>query len=172
MAARKAAGAKTPASAKKATAKKAAKQPRKSLAEAWAESYRPFTDAARERFAFLTREHGYAEPTVVVAPPDALVTFTKGADFVRVASEYGGPPWVTVKAGDAEPFGLHVIIAELDPAYAAKEPVVVGSILTADEMRARTGYLADFLEKHAAAALRGDPALLARLRARSAATRA
>jgi hypothetical protein len=161
------------ASAKKATsAKKTAKPRRKSQAEEWAESYLPLTDAARERFAFLARDHGFAAPTVTVAPPDALVTFTKGADFVRIASEYGGAPWAVVKAGEGEPYGLHVIIAELDPAYAGEAPVAAAKILTPDEMRAAIAYLARFLEAHAGEVLRGDPALLARFHAREAALRA
>lgn len=167
MAARKTAGAKKPASAKKA-----AKPRRKSQAEEWAESYLPFTDAAQERFAFLVRDHGYAASTVSVVPPDAIVTFARGADFVRIASEYGGAPWVVVKAGEGEPYGLHVIIAEIDPAYASKAPVAAANILTADEMRAAIAYLAGFLAAHADDVLRGDPALLARFHAREAMLRA
>jgi hypothetical protein len=172
MAARKTTGAKKTARPKKtASAKKTAKPARKSPAEAWAESYRPFTDAARERFAFLTRDHGFGAPTVSVVPPDATVTFTRGADFVRISSEYGGPPWVAVKAGDKQPYGLHVIIAELDPAYAREAPVAAAEILTPDEMRAAVAYLGRFLDDHAGEVLRGDPALLARFHAREAAMR-
>ncbi|MEP7126187.1 MAG: hypothetical protein ABJE95_34965 [Byssovorax sp.] len=158
--------------AKKATsAKKAAKPRRKTPAAEWAETYLPLTDAARERFAFLVREQGYAEPTVAVVPPDAVITFTKGADFVRVQSEYGGPPWVVVQAGAGERYGLPVIMAELDPAYASHAPVPAGKELTDDEMRAAVAFLAGFLEKHAAEVLRGDPALLARFKQREAALR-
>jgi hypothetical protein len=164
--------AKKTASAKQATsAKKAAKPRRKSPAEEWAEGYLPFTDAARERFAFLVREHGYAEPTVAVVPPDAVITFTKGADFVRIASEYHGPPWVVVQAGAGERYGLHVIIAELDPSYASKAPVPAAKDLTDDEMRAAVAYFAAFVEAHAGEVLRGDPALLARFHDREAALR-
>jgi len=159
------------AAKKTASAKKAAKPGRKSPAEEWAEGYLPLTDAARESFAFLVREHEYAEPTVAVVPPDAVVTFTRGADFVRIASEYGGPPWVVVKAGEGAPYGLHVIIAELEPAYASKAPVPAGKELTDDEMRAAVAYFARFLEAHADEVLRGDPALLARFRAREATRR-
>jgi hypothetical protein len=159
------------AAKKTASAKKTAKPRRKTPAEEWAETYLPFTDAAREGFGFLVREHGYAEPTVAVVPPDALVTFTKGADFVRIASEYGGPPWVVVQAGKGERYGLHVIIAELDPAYAGKAPVPAGKELTDAEMRAAVAYFAGFLAAHADEVLRGDPALLARFQAREAALR-
>jgi hypothetical protein len=154
-----------------ASAKKAAKPARKTQAEEWAETYLPLTDAVREGFGFLVREHGYAEPTVAVVPPDAVVTFTKGTDFVRVASEYGGPPWVVVQAGKGERYGLHVIIAELDPAYASKAPVPAAKELTDAEMRAAVAYFAAFLAAHAEEVLRGDPALLARFHAREAAQR-
>lgn len=162
---------KTAAPKKASSAKKAAKPRRKSPAEDWAEGYLPLTDAARERFAFLVREQGYAEPTVAVVPPDAVITFTRGADFVRIASEYHGPPWVVVQAGKGERYGLHVIIAELDPAYASKAPVPAAKELTDDEMRAAVAYFASFLETHAGEVLPGDPALLARFHDREAALR-
>ncbi|MFS8064799.1 MAG: hypothetical protein ACMG6S_00380 [Byssovorax sp.] len=173
---------KKPATAKKAVAKKAvakkaaAKKPkaakRESVADSWAKGYQGFTDAARERFAFLVRDHGYAEPVVRVVPPDAVVTFTKGDSFVRISSEYAGAPWVVVKAWEGEPYGLHVIIAELDPDYAKQEPVPAGTILTNDEHRALIAYYATFLQQHASRVLSADPALVARFHAREAALRA
>jgi hypothetical protein len=168
---------KKPATAKKAVAKKAvakkpAKAKRQSVADSWAEGYRGFTDAARERFAFLVRDHGYAEPVVRVVPPSALVTFTKGDSFVRIAIEYGSAPWVVMKAWEGEPYGLHVIIAELDPDYAKQKPVPAGSTLTDDELRALIAYYATFLEQHASAVLGAGPALVARFHAREAALRA
>jgi hypothetical protein len=167
---------KKPATAKKSASKKAvAKKPkaakRESVADSWAKGYRGFTDAARERFAFLVRDHGYAEPVVRVVPPDAVVTFTKGDSFVRISSEYAGAPWVVVKAWEGEPYGLHVIIAEIDPDYAKQKPVPAGAILTDDEHRALVAYYATFLEQHASTVLSADPALVARFHAREAALR-
>jgi hypothetical protein len=173
MATRKTTTAKKPASPKRtATAKRPAKAGRESVAESWAKGYRAFTDAARERFAFLARDHGYAEPVVSVAPPDATVTFAKGGSFVRISSEYCGPVSVVLKAWEGEPYGLHVIIAELDPAYAKQEPVPAGSKLTDAELQAAVEYYATFLEQHAGPVLGADPALVARFAAREAALRA
>ena len=172
VAAKKAATAKKPVTAKKpATAKKPVAAKRESAADRWAEGYEPFIEAARECFAFLVREHGYADPDVRVVPPDAVVTFTRGDSFVRISSEYGGAPWVVVKAWDGEPYGLHVIIAEIDPAYAAQKPVPAGSTLTDEELRALVAYYARFLEKHASAVLHADAALVARFREQEAALR-
>lgn len=168
---------KKPATAKKAASKKAApkkpvaKAKRESVADSWAKGYQGFTDAARERFAFLVRDHGYAEPVVRVVPPDAVVTFTRGDSFVRISSEYAGAPWVVVKAWEGEPYGLHVIIAELDPDYAKQEPVPAGTILTHDEHRAGVDYYARFLEQRASTVLGAGPALVARFHAREAALR-
>ena len=177
-ASKKSATKKKPASAKKPAATKkpaAAKRPveakRESVADSWAKGYRGFIEAARERFAFLVRDHGYAEPVVSVVPPDAVVTFTKGDSFVRLSSEYDGAPWVVVKAWEGEPYGLHVIIAELDPGYAAQKPVPAGSTLTDEEMRALVEYHARFLEQHARPVLHADPALVARFGARETALR-
>ncbi len=86
-------------------------------------------------------------------------------------TEYGGPPWVVVKAWEGEPYGLHVIIAALDPDHAAKKPVPAGSTLTNDELAALVAYYAEFLEKHASAVLHADAALVARLREQEAALR-
>jgi hypothetical protein len=166
VAAKKAATAKKPAARKKPVAAK-----RESAADRWAEGYEPFIEAARECFAFLVREHGYADPDVRVVPPDAVVTFTRGDSFVRISSEYGGAPWVVVKAWDGEPYGLHVIIAEIDPACAAQKPVPAGSTLTDEELRALVAYYARFLEQHASEVLHADAALVARFRAREAALR-
>ena len=172
MAARKTTTAKKPASPKKpATPKKPAKAKRQSVADSWAEGYRAFTDAAREGFAFLVRDHAYAEPVVRIAPPDATVKLTKGDSFVRISSEYSGPPSVVVKAWEGEPYGLHVIIAELDPDYAKQAPVPAGSTLTDDELRALVEYYARFLEQHAGTVLHADPALVARFGARETALR-
>ena len=177
---------KKPATAKKAVSRKAvsrkavsrkaaSKKPgaarRQSVADSWAEGYRGFTDAARERFAFLVRDHGYAEPVVRVVPPSALVTFTKGDSFVRIATEYGSAPWVVMKAWEGEPYGLHVIIAELDPAYAEQKPAPAGSTLTEGELRALVAYYATFLEQHVSRVLGADPALVVRFHAREAALR-
>lgn len=173
MATRKTTTAKKPASPKRAaTPKKPVKAKRESVAESWAEGYRAFTDAARERFAFLVRDHAYAEPVVRIAPPDATVKLTKGDSFVRISSEYSGPPSVVVKAWEGEPYGLHVIIDELDPTYAKSQPVPAGSTLSDDELRAMVAYWAAFLEEHASVVLHADPALVARFHAREAMRRA
>jgi hypothetical protein len=174
VAARTAAKAKKPVAVKKPAAKKKspAAPTRESAAQKWAEADRGFVDTVRERFAFLVRDHGYAPAEVRSVLPDTMVTFTKGDSFVRVSSEYGGVPWVVVKAWDGEPYGLHVIIAELDPGYAAQKPVAERSILTDDELRAVIAYQASFLEQHASAVLHADPALVARFHAREATLRA
>ena len=102
-----------------------------------------------------------------------MVTFAKGGSFVRISSEYSGPPWVVVKAWEeGEPYGLHVIIAELDPGYAKQEPVPAGSTLTDDELRAAVEYYGRFLEQHASTVLGAGPALVARFAARETALRA
>ncbi len=173
MATRKAAPAKKAASTKKAAGtKKPAKAKRESVAESWAKGYQAFTDAAQERFAFLVRDHGYAAPVVSIDPPDAVVTFAKGDSFVRISSEYSAVPEVLVKAWNGEPYGLHVIIAELDPDYAKQKPVPAKSTFTDDEHRAMVAYQATFLERHASTVLHADPALVARFHAREAALRA
>jgi hypothetical protein len=163
--------AKKPATAKKAASKTSVAARHEKLVAEWTEGYRAFIDAARERFAFLVREHGYAEPEVRVVPPDALVTFTMGDSFVRIAIEYSGAPWVVVKAWEGEPYGLYVIIAELDPDYAKQKPVPAGSLLTDDEIRAMIEHYARFLEEHAGTVLHADPALVARFGARETALR-
>ena len=164
--------AKKPVAAKKPAAKKpTAKAKSESIAERWAEGDRGFLDAARDRFAFLVRDHGYAEPVVEVVPPDSVVTFTRGDSFVRISIEYGGPPSVVVKAWEGEPYGLHVIIAELEPGYAKQKPVHAGAILTDDELRALVDYYGRFLEQHASTVLHADPALVARFGARETALR-
>ncbi len=126
------------------------KTPRKkSVAESWAEGYRAFTEACREHWGFLNREHGFAEPKVVIQPPSCMVTFTRDGDWVRIASEYAGQPWVVIKVGEGEPFGLDVMIAELEPEYEAKKPVPERDVLTDDEMRAVVAYQAAFVQRHA-----------------------
>jgi hypothetical protein len=173
MATRKTATAKKTSSTKRPAAKKKpGTAARASVADRWAEGYRGFIDAVRERFMFLVRDHGFADPVVDVAPPDAVVTFTKGDEFVRISSEYGGAPWVVVKAWEGAPFGLHVILAELDPTCADRKPVPAGSALTDDEIRALVDYWAELLEAHASAVLHADPALVARFHARETELRA
>lgn len=155
----------------KATAKPKAKK-KMSVAESWAEGYRALTDACRERWSFLVRDHGFADAKIAIQPPSCMVTFARDGDWVRTASEYAGKPWVVIKAGEGEPFGLDVIIAELDPAYAESKPVPARDVLTDEEMRAVVAYQAAFVERHAKAILSGDPALLARFKEREHALRA
>jgi hypothetical protein len=133
--------------AKKAAKKKAAKK-KPSVADTWAEGYRPLTEAAREELAFLVKDLGFDEPEVTISPPSAMITFHRGQDFVRVESEYMGPPFMAVRAGEGAPFGLAAKMAELDPAHAAKKPVPAGSALTPAEMRAAVAHDAAFLSRH------------------------
>ena len=170
---KKAVTPKPPTAREKAIAGKShAAAARASAARSWAEADAGFIDTVRDRFGFLVRDHGYAPAEARTVPPDTMVTFTRGDSFVRVSSEYGGVPWVVVKAWDGEPYGLHVIIAELDPSYAAQKPVAARSILTDDELRAVIAYQASFVEQHARVVLHADPALVARFHAREAALRA
>jgi hypothetical protein len=134
--------------AKKTTAKKTRAAPKRAeVVASWAEGYGPLVEAARERFAFL-RDLGFAEPEVTIAPPSAMITFARGADFVRIESEYAGEPFASVRVGPGAPAGLHTLIAGLEPAYIAQKPAPAGSVLTPDEMRAAVAYQAAFLGRH------------------------
>jgi hypothetical protein len=158
---------------KAAPSKKTSKRlTNKALVEEWTEGYRPFIEACQKHFAFLVRDYAFSGPEVSVLLPDCLVKYTREGAFVRAASEYGGPPWVVVKAGDGEPFGLHVIVAELEPEHEKQKPQAKGAVLTPEEMEAFVAYWAGFLERHAKEILSGDPKLLGRFKARENALRA
>ena len=152
------------------TKRKAAAPKKGSVADSWAEGYRPLIEACREHFGFLVRDHGFAEPEVKIDPPSAMITFRRGTDFVRLESEYVGEPFTAVHAGEGEPFGLATIMAELAPDHAATKPTPVGSVLKPEEMRAMVAHQAAFVARHPEV-LRGDPALLARFKAREVAMR-
>ena len=157
--------------ATRAPAKREAAAPRKGgIAESWAEGYRPLVEASREHLGFLVRDHGFAAPEVKIDPPGAMITFRRGTDFVRLDSEYVAEPSLVVHAGEGEPFGLATIMAELGPDHAAKRPTPAGSVLTAEEMRAIVAHEAAFVARHPEV-LRGEPALLARFKAREVAMR-
>jgi len=149
--------------------KKAAPAKKRSLVEEWAESYRPFVERTRERFDFLVREHGYAEPQVSVVPPECVVEYPKDGGHVQIGTEYGGVPYVSARFAGWEPFGLHEYMEELDPAYAAERPKAHGNVLSGEEMAAALDHEAAYLRRHAGAVLGGDPALLERLRQRRSA---
>jgi hypothetical protein len=135
------------AATKKAAPKKTAKK-KSSVADSWAEGYRPLVEAAREELGFLVKDLGFTEPEVKISPPSAMITFQRGQDFVRVESEYMGSPFMAVRAGEGAPFGLAMKMTELDPAYAAQRPTPAGSALTPAEMRAAVAHDAAFLSRH------------------------
>jgi hypothetical protein len=141
VAAKKTAG--KPASAKRRAA------PKKGVvAASWAEGYQPLVEAAREHLGFLVRDHGFTGPEVTIAPPSAMITFSRGADFVRVESEYAGEPFTTVRVGPAAPAGLAALVAAIEPDHAARKPAPAGGVLTPDEMRAAVAWQAAFLGRH------------------------
>ena len=116
--------------------------------DSWTQGYGPLVDACRERFAFLVRDHGFAEPVVKIAPPSAMVVFSRGDDLVRIECEYMGEPFTSVRVGEAAPVGLVTLIAEIELAYVAKRPVPAGSVLTPGELRAAVAYDSTFVARH------------------------
>jgi len=157
------------AGAKKTAKKAAAPKKKRDIVAEWTEGYRPFIEGCKERFSFLVGEHGFEEPKVLVAPPDCLVTYTKGESFVRIATEYGGKPFIAVKVDGHEPFGLHVIIDELEPAYAEKAPSAERDLLREDELAAFLDYDAAFVRAHIGELLGAGADLFQRLKAREVA---
>lgn len=140
-------------------------KPSKTVLE-WTERYASYIAAVHRRFDFLSERHGFTSKRVTVIPPECAVSYERPDGIsVTISSEYCGPAWVSVRGGtQLRSFGLHELVAQLDPGFAQREPAVA-AIPSAAEQDARLAYAAAFLDAHAAAIFDGNDDLFARLRA-------